>query len=137
MVAATREKPVALKPPTTVGEYIEQMSKLHAEAKELNAKVKKLDDQFDALSDALKQKLIDDGMTKASGSRATVSVYKSDVGNVTDYDEFNAFVKKHGFFQFYQRRFNYAAIYEVLGQGKKVPGFVPVEVQKLRFTPTA
>ena len=65
------------------------------------------------------------------GKFATASVTSSVVGHVTDWDKFNAYVKKTGFFHLYQKRLSDASVRELFEQGKKVPGCEPFTKKRL------
>ena len=66
-----------------------------------------------------------EGTDKAQGSKASVTISKNVVANVTDWDELWPYIVKNKFYGLVQRRVTDTAYRELLDLGKKVPGVEP------------
>lgn len=96
-------------------------------------KKRKLEEQLQTLSEhytELEQKLISRmqlaGVSKASGKKATISVNRKVRPQVTDWDAFNAFVRRNNYFHLYEKRVAAAAWNELCEKRRQpVPGTVP------------
>ena len=100
----------------TLGQQIDKLAAIREEKRVLAEKEKVLDAAYSDLEAAILTRLQDEGMDKVTGKKATASVSSTTVANVTDWDSFNAFVKKTGNFQLYQRRVSDPAFRELLEQ---------------------
>ena len=71
------------------------------------------------------ERLEAEGLDKASGSKATVSISANTVANVEDWDSFWSYIIKNKYTHLLQRRVSDPAYRELLEQGKRVPGVQP------------
>ena len=118
----------------TLGALIDDLAKLRDAKKELAAKAKELDDKQAALEEEIFGRLEAEGMDKASGKLASISVGYDTVPNIVDYDALCAYIKKKGHFHLLQRRISAPAYRELLELGKPVPGLEPFQKRKLNFS---
>lgn len=118
----------------TLGALIDELCKIRDAKKELSAKEKELNEQQAALEEEIFARMEAEGMDKASGKKATISVGFDTVPNIVDWDAFCAFVKKKGYFHLVQRRISAPAYRELLELGKPVPGLEPFNKRKLNFS---
>lgn len=132
MATATATKPVARKP-ISIGPTIDKLNTLREDKRGLEAKIKVIETEYAELETQLMEKFEAEGTDKGTGKNATASVSSSVVGNVTDWEKFNAFVKKTGFFHLFQRRLSDAAVRELFEQGKKIPGCEPFTKKRLNL----
>lgn len=123
MVASTKKKPVAA--PASTGAIIDQLWAAREEKRLLAAQDKEVSEKIKAIEQQLMERLETEGMTKATGGKATASITTSVVADVQDWDEFWAFVIKKKFTQMLQRRVSEPAYRELLEKGIKVPGVQP------------
>lgn len=130
MVAKT--KPTATNKPS-LGALIDQMWAVREEKRKLEASVKELDDKLAELDASLQQRLAEDGLDKAAGAKASVSVTTSVIADVQDWDEFWKFILKHKFTHLLQRRVSDPAYRELLDAGKKVPGVQPFPKKRINL----
>jgi hypothetical protein len=122
-MSAILEKPAAAtRKAVTVGSLIDKMWLARESKKELESKAKLIEEEINSLESQLFEKLDAQGLEKATGSKASASISTSVVADVQDWDAFNAFVKKTGYFHLYQRRVSDPAFRELIDAGKKVPG---------------
>ena len=119
----------------TIGQLLDQLAKQRKIKADLDAKVKDVEGEINALKLEILNALQSAGMTKASGKSLTVSIKQDVVPNVTDWDALYAFIKKNNYFHLLQRRVSTAAwkeLHEQLSAKKKeVPGteaFVKVDL---------
>lgn len=130
--AATAPAPIPVKN-VAIGPTIDKLNDLRETKRALEVKVKIIETEYAELEEALMAKFEREGTNKGAGKNASASVTTSVVGNVTDWDAFNAFVKKSGFFHLYQRRLSDASVRELFEQGKKVPGVEPFTKARLNL----
>lgn len=119
--------------PISIGPAIDQLNALREKKRKLEAQVSEVEAEYKDLEELLMEKLEAEGSRTGAGKTATASISQSVVGNVTDWDKFNAFVKKMGFFHLYQRRLSDAAVRELFDQGKKIPGCEPFTKKRLNL----
>jgi hypothetical protein len=119
--------------PLAIGPAIDRLAELREQKRKLEAQVSDVETEFKVLEEQLMAKLEAEGTTKGAGRNATASISSSVVGNVTDWDKFNAYVKKTGFFHLFQRRLSDAAVRELFEQGKKIPGCDPFTKKRLNL----
>ena len=104
----------------------------------LRAAAQKKADDIDAEVKAMEAELLEalsaEGIDKASGKLATVSVSNTVVASVKDWDSFYEYIRKYKFFHLLQRRVADLAYRELIDQGKKVPGTEPFTKTSLRVT---
>ena len=117
----------------TIGGITDSMWKLREDKRKLEEEIKIIEEQYRSLEEQLMTKLDAEGTEKGSGKHATVSISSSVVGNVTDWDALNAYIKKTGYFHLYQRRVSDPAIRELFESKGSVPGVEPFTKRKLNI----
>lgn len=120
---------------TTLGASIDSLQKQRE-------KVRKLSKELDTLKEALKadeakvmEMLQEQGMDKATGKLATVSISESQVPSVQDWDAFYKFIGRNKAWYLLQRRTNAAPYRELLEtrRGRKIPGVETVTKHTLNL----
>ena len=76
-----------------LGKLIDAITDNREKQRKLNDQLKVLKDEYDTLEETIKQRLDAEGMDKATGKKATVSISKVVVANVKDWDKFYALIK--------------------------------------------
>lgn len=109
----------------TVGALIDQFWAAREEKRRLEAQVKEVETKIAEVQEALFERLDAEGLSKATGSKATLSVSTNTVADVQDWDAFWAFIIKNKYTHMLQRRVSDPAYRELLEAGKKVPGVEP------------
>jgi len=109
--------------------YREQKRKLEADVKEVELKIKDIEDQ-------LMERLDKEGLEKATGTKASVSITSSVVADVQDWDAYFAFMAKNKFWHLVQKRASDPGVRELWEQGKKVPGVVPFTKKRINLRTT-
>jgi len=117
----------------TIGSLSDSLWQLREEKRALDEQVAIIEGKIAAMSEQLMQKLDSEGTEKGAGKHCTVSITSNVVGNVTDWDALNAYIKKTGYFHLYQRRLSDPAIRELFETKGSVPGVEPFTKRKLNI----
>lgn len=115
----------ATKKPPTIGALIDQAWELREKKRALDAQIKIIETEAAALESTVMERLQEEGLDSAKGTRASISLSTSTVANVEDWDALFAFIKKGNHFHLLQRRVSDPAFREFLEQGRVVPGAQP------------
>lgn len=103
----------------TLGELIDQLDQLREEYRAVDEKAKTIKAKYDTLEEVIQAKLIEGKMDKATGKRATVSLKRSLVGSIKDWETLTAYVKKTGYFHLFNRSVGAPAFRELYEQHMK------------------
>ena len=133
---ATATKTVKTRAPS-VGAVIDQIWAVREEKRRLEAQVKEVALKIEELETALMERLEAEGLDKATGTKASVSVGTSVVADVQDWDAFWVYILKNKYTHLLQRRVSEPAYRELLDAGKKVPGVQPFTKRKLNVRTVA
>jgi hypothetical protein len=145
MMATTRrptkaEKAVAVTQVTNtlkglkpIGSMIDAMFDLREEKRKLDTQVKELEAQYAILEDQLMKRMEEEQTDKGSGKKASASISVGVVADVQDWAAVEAYVKKTGAFQLFQRRISDPAFREILETKKSVPGITPFTKKRLNL----
>lgn len=106
---------------TPLGTLIDQINTIRDKKRQLSDKISELDAEYKEIEEQIKQRLEVEGMDKATGKKATVSLSKVVVANITDFEELCKYVKRTGHFHLFQRRISDPAFRELAAR-KPVPG---------------
>lgn len=117
----------------TIGSMTDALVKLRERKRALESQVAEIEVEFAAIEEALMGRLAEEGLDKGTGKLGTVSISETLVGNVVDWDQVHAFIKKTGNFQLFQRRLSDPAFRELLEMGKKVPGIEQFTKKRLNL----
>jgi len=116
-----------------VGSAIDDLWKLREEKRQVEEKVKEIEAKIEALQEVLLEELGKQGLDKATGKNASVSVGNTVVANVQDWDALWAYITKTKNFQLVQKRVADAAYRELLGMGRTIPGVSPFTKRRLNL----
>lgn len=116
-----------------IGPAIDKLHALRESKRALEEKIKDIESEYGQLEEALLGKLKADGVDKATGKSATVSITSSVTASVVDWDKLHAFIKKTGNTQLYYRRVSDPAYRELLETKGVVPGIQPFTKTKLNL----
>lgn len=122
-----------MKRPPTVGAVIDQIWAAREHKRDLDAQVKEVEAKIKELEESLMERLGAEGLEKATGSKATVSVTTSVVADVTDWDALYPYIAKMKYWHLMQKRVSDPGFRELWEQGKKPPGVVPFTKRKLNL----
>lgn len=126
MVATVRAKPtLATDPPATTGGIIDSLWKHREKKRKLEAEIVEVEALIKTDEDKLMERLNSEGLDKATGTKASVSITSTVTASVEDWDAFWVYVIKNKYTHLLQRRVSDPAYRELLEHGKKVTGVVP------------
>lgn len=108
----------------TLGQLIDQLDTVRERKRKLSEQIKTLEGEYSVLEEQVKERLLAEGMDKATGKKATASLTQEVVATVKDWDALCAYVKKSGHFHLLQRRVSNPAFRELAAK-KPVPGLEP------------
>jgi hypothetical protein len=122
---------VSLTSDGTIGSRIDSLNELREQKRALEEQIN--EGSYHELEEALMEDLKTQGMDKATGKKATVSISSITVGNLVDDKAFFAYVKKTGYFHLMQRRLSDPAIRELLESKGSIPGVEPFVKKRLNL----
>lgn len=111
--------------PATVGALIDQLWATREVKRDIESQLKEVETRIAELNAQLMERMEQEGLDKASGTKATISVSTNTVAAVEDWDEFWKYILKNKYTHLLQRRVSDPAYRELLEAGKKVPGVQP------------
>jgi predicted kinase len=132
MATATKSPPAKARPATT-GAIIDQLWAARENKRVLEAQAKEVGAKIEEIETTLMDRLGAEGLEKATGSKASVSISSSVNADVQDWDAFWGFIIKNKYTHLLQRRVSEPAYRELLEAGKKVVGVQPFTKKKLNL----
>lgn len=133
MATTAKAKPAPKAAPATTGAVIDQLWTLRESKRAAEEEVKKFEGIIKEIEESLMTRLDAEGLDKATGRKASISISTSVVADVQDWEAFHTFIGKKKFFHLLQRRVSEPAYRELLDQGAKVPGVLPLSRKKLNL----
>lgn len=106
----------------TVGGMIDQLESLRDVKRELEAKATAIAAEMLGIETTLMSEMDRQGLAKASGAKATVSLSSSEMTTVEDWDQFYAFIYENRYGHLMERRPSNLACREIRELGKTIPG---------------
>lgn len=119
--------------PLAIGPAIDKLNDLRETKRKLEAQVKIIEAEYSDIEAKLMARFEAEGTTKGAGRNASASITPTVVGNVTDREKLNAFIKKTGYFHLLQGRLSDPAIRELFDKGVKIPGCEPFTKWRLNL----
>lgn len=122
--------------PPTLGELIDNMWALREERVAADAVVDGIKAKIAAVEAQIDERMEAEGMTKATGTKATVSFTFTTIADVQGdggWTKLYAYIKKTGYWHLLHRRVTDAAYKELLEAGKKVPGVEPFTKKRINL----
>lgn len=117
-----------------LGELIDYKAALKQETDAINAELKRVKELDNAAEAALFAAFEEQGMTKASGKLATISIKESIVPTVRDWDAYYAFIKANDYFHLLEKRPSAPGCRELFERDGSIPGVEPFNKRSLHFT---
>lgn len=122
---------------TPIGSKIDALHALREDKRQLEEQLKAIEEQMQALEFEMITAMDNQGLTKLTGEKATVSISEVTRPSVEDWDAFYAFIKRHGYFHLLERRPAALACNEMMELKGKLPGVVPFTRRKLNMRSTS
>ena len=117
----------------TLNKLQNEAAKLRARIAAAKAKIKPLEEQFNALEDEILHAMIATGTEQHRVKAGTYSVARNTVPEVTDWTKVDAYILKHKALDLLHRRLTSTAWAARLEAGEHVPGVEPKTVVKLQW----
>lgn len=117
----------------SIGAQIDALHTLREKKRAAEEVVKALAKDIDAAQVALMERMEKEGMPKASGQYATVTLGSAVVPDVVDWDEFYKFIKRHNYFHLLERRPSVLGCRELFETKGKIPGVEPFTKKSLNL----
>lgn len=133
MATKAPAKTPSAKNPPSVGALIDQLWASREEKRRIEEQAKEVEAAIKDLEATVMERLGAEGLEKATGSKATVSISTAVVADVQDWDALWPYIAKNKFFHLIQRRVSDPAYRELIEMGKKVPGVQPFTKHKLNL----
>lgn len=113
----------------SIGKQIDALHQVREEMRGLNAQLKVLQQSKDELEAGLLASLEAQGLEQSRGAIATVTISKTIVPNVHDWDAFHSFIRENDAFYLLDRRASAPSFRELLEarDGIPIPGVEPYE----------
>lgn len=127
----------ALKGQTPIGVMIDELHLLREKKRKLAEQVTELEQQYAILETDLMARMEAEQTDKGAGKLASASISTGIVANVDDWGKLEAFVKRTGHFQLFQRRISDPAFRELMESKGSVPGITPFTKKRLNLRSTS
>lgn len=118
----------------TLGAKMDALFKLKAKHKKAQEAADTIKKDVTAAEEELMGLMLDTGVEKSTSKGGTISVSKSLVPSVTDWDKYYAYIHKNKYYHLLERRPSATGCRELFEMGKQVPGVEPVTRMSLRYT---
>lgn len=124
---------IAKTKPATLGAVIDQLWAAREEKRKLEVQVKEIEHRILEIETQLMERMGAEGMDKATGKKASISITSSTVADVKDWDLLWPFIAKNKYWHLIQKRVSDPGIRELWESGKKVPGVLPFTKKRLNL----
>ena len=133
--AKTVAKVTAVLKGGTIGSVIDDMWALREKKRKADLVVKGIEEEIAAQETIVFDRLEKEGLKKADGTKASVSIGEATVASVTDWDALLAYAAKNKYFHLFQKRVSDPAWRELMekNKGKGVPGTEAFTKRKLNL----
>lgn len=110
---------------STIGSIVDKLCVLRDDRRALEKQIEVSKKESDALEITLMESMDKEGVDKATGKHASVSIGETVRPNVADWDEFYKYIYKTKAFFLLERRPSVTACRELFETKGKIPGVVP------------
>jgi len=118
----------------STGTLSDQLFKLREQKRAHEEAASQLSKQMSLIEGELLKTMTLDGITKATGKYATVSIKEQDTYKVDDWDQFYEYIRKHKAWHLLERRPSVTGCREMFELKGKLPGVVPGSFKKINMT---
>lgn len=116
-----------------IGDKIDELYQLRESKRALEEQLKDINKEMVAIESDLIDQMDAAKTSKSATDTASVSISKSVVPAVEDWDKFYDFIQQNGYFHMLERRPAALACREMFEQGGQIPGVVPFVKRKLNI----
>jgi len=110
---------------STINQKIDQMFKIREKIRALEGGIKILNGEKAEIEAQLMEQMDAEGVTRASGGKASVTVSENVKPAVEDWDAFYKYISKMKYFHLLERRPSVTGCRELFEKRGKIPGVVP------------
>lgn len=135
--ARTADKAVVARLDGTTGGMIDQLWAAREEKRKLEEHIKEVEVSIKDIEAKVMERLDAEGMDKATGKKASVSITKSVVADVQDWDALYPYIAKNKFWHLLHKRVSDPGFRELWDAGKTVPGVTQFIKPKLNLRTVA
>tara|TARA_Y100001938_G_C8082998_1_gene430261 strand:+ start:2112 stop:2516 length:405 start_codon:yes stop_codon:yes gene_type:complete len=118
----------------SLNELLDQDRELYFEIKELNAKVKKYEEQRKLLESEIQDAMEEQGIDKAAHGKSGVSLLPESQPKATDWDALYAYINESGDNHLIQKRLSSTACKEHIQVYGSLPGIEMMEFTKVKLS---
>lgn len=118
---------------SSIGVKIDHLQKLREQKRALEEQIKEIAEEMENVEFELLKQMDAEGLGKASGHLATVSVSESVKPSVEDWEAFYAYIHRMKYYHLLERRPSVTGCRELLETKGKIPGIVPFTQRKLNL----
>lgn len=118
---------------STIGAKIDHLHALREQKRALEAQVNKLADDMRKAEHDLIAQMDKEGVTKSTGTAASVALNDVIRPSVDDWDAFYAFIHRHRYYHLLERRPSVSGCNELLESKGKIPGVVPFKQRRIHI----
>lgn len=117
----------------TTGVMIDNYYKLREEKRGFEEAIKQIGEKMSTIETDMIKQMDAEGITKATGKNATISVSEQIRPNVQDWDQFYAYIHKNKYYHLLERRPSVSGCQELFETKGKVPGVVPFTARRINM----
>ena len=116
-----------------LGSKIDSLFLLREQKRGFEDLAKSMQAKITELEDALIEQMDEEGVTKSTGTKASVSITTAIKPNVESWDTFYQYIHKNKRYDLLERRPSVLACRELFETKGKIPGCMPVTLRKLNL----
>lgn len=117
----------------TLAELLTTAKSLREDKRSLESKVKETAQSLEEINQIIQRKMHAEGIERTTVDGITVSLTKTTVYNITDYEALANYVLANGFTGLFQRRISNPFVRELTQAGESVPGLTPFEKESVNM----
>lgn len=117
----------------TAGKLIDERFILREQKRAHEEAIKQLEQKLQSNESALLELLDKEGITKAAGKRATVSISENIKPSVEDWDRFYAYIQRNKAWHLLERRPSVSGCNELFELKGAIPGVVPFKKRQVNM----
>lgn len=118
---------------STTGQLSDKYFLLREQKRAHEESIKQIEGDMKVIEAQLIAQMDQDGITKATGKKATVSISTNPKPNVIDWDEFWGYIHKHKYYYLLEKRPSVSGCNELFEKKGKIPGVVIFEQRRINM----
>lgn len=120
----------------TTGNMIDTLHTLREERRLLEKKIEEINKEYSIVEGELLSQMRTEGLEMAKGHFASASLQEVTKPQVEDWDTFYKYIKKNDYFHLLERRPSVTGCRELFETKGKIPGVLPITLQKISLRNT-